>query len=122
MAEWFVPKKRVMGIEPMVSFIFLGKISWIYFSLYSIVLHYIPYKFPIEVLVIGIGVGMGLIVYSLQKTIGRLIRKYDLQKEYKYLSKGEKRKRNFVGMVSCIVVYGGSFYIGVKMIGGYAVN
>lgn len=119
-AEWFASSHdRVL---PGVSFIFLGKLSWIFLSLYCIALHYIPYKFSIEVLVIGVMAGMFLIVYSLQKTIWRLVRKYDLRKEYKYLSKSEKRKRNFVVLASCILVYGGSFYIAVKMIGGYAVN
>lgn len=122
LAEWFVPKKRKSGIEPMVSYLFLGKLSFIYFSIYCIIIHYIPYKLSIEALVIGIMAGMALIMYGFQKSVARWMKEYELRKKYKYLPLNERRKRNFIGLTSCILIFYGSFFIGVKMIGGYAVK
>lgn len=81
-----------------------------------------PYKLSIEGLVIGVMVGMALIMFGFQKSVARCVNEYGLRKEYKYLGIDEKRKRNFIALSSCIFIFYGSFFVGVKMIGGYAVN
>ena len=117
LAEWFVPKKRVMGIEPMVSFLFLTKVSFAFFAFYFTFISYLPFR-PASEIVITILVGVVLfIMCGFHNAVARSVKKYELRKEYKCLTKGERRKRNAIGLFLMFFVYLGACFVAIVMVG-----
>lgn len=117
LATWFVPKKNT-GIEPVISHLFLTKVSFIFLAIYCTLIKYLPVKLSIEVFVTGILLGTGLIMYSMQKIVARWVREYGLKKEYKTITKKKRGMRNAIGLFLMFFVYLAAFYIAVKTIGG----
>ena len=116
LATWFVPKKNT-GIEPVISHLFLTKISFIFFALFAVVINLLPFSIPSEITTILLILIIALIMYGFQKTVARSVKKYELRKEYKYLTKGERRKRNAIGLFLMFFVYLGACFVAIIMSG-----
>lgn len=109
LSEWFASSnERVLS---GVSFIFSGKVVFLFLPVYFALEHWFSFELSINLFMGGLIISLILIMYTLYKAVPKLVRAYDLRREYKYLSKGEKRKRNFIGLSLVIIVYFGSLYV-----------
>lgn len=117
LSKWFASSED--RVIPGVSFLFLTKMSFVLISIYYIILNITPYKLG-QFTVVGTSAILTLlIIYGFQKTVKNYVYAHKLAQEYKDLRKEEIILRNFIGLTLLIVIYLGTFFIGVKMIGGY---
>jgi hypothetical protein len=110
-------KDRVL---PGVSFLFLTKLSFVVFALCAIVVRLLPFKLHMGIVVVVPVLLSLFIMYGLQGSVKGYIKSNGIDKEFAKLPEAQRKRRNLVGVLMLIAVYGLSFFVAVKMIGGYS--
>jgi hypothetical protein len=107
-------------ILPGVSFLFLTKLSFAVFAIYTVVVSLIPFKLPMWIVVGGPVLLSLFIMYGLQDSVKGYIKSNGIDKEFAKLPEAQRKRRNLVSVLMLIAVYSLSFLVAVKMIGGYS--
>ncbi|MCF8715331.1 hypothetical protein JM658_10875 [Joostella atrarenae] len=122
-ARRWVNKKLPENVVPAAVYTFLTSFTFQAMGLYCIILGSIDFKFksfpPIFLGIVIIALGIG---YGFRKMAKKAIFKWGIEKEYKKLSKDERRRKNTFAFLFFWGSFAFMFYMGVKYLEGYLVN
>ncbi|KAB1067632.1 hypothetical protein F6U93_10120 [Tamlana haliotis] len=119
-AKRWVNKKMPERIIPSTIHIFISPFTFITAGLACVILGSITYKikYPEFVLVlIALFFGFGL-----QKPVKKAFHLWQIEKEYKALSKNERWNKNTLAFMFFWIGFGVFLFLGAKFLGGYLVE
>ncbi len=122
-ARWLVNKKMPERIIPSTLHFFATPFAFIGGGIYFVFIGSIPFKFDRYLpILIGLGLVMLPIQFFLEKKAKQAIYKWQIEKEYKTLTKNDRWNKHIFAFVFFWSAFGFSFYLTIKYLGGYLVK
>ncbi|MBU2951694.1 hypothetical protein KO493_13395 [Tamlana agarivorans] len=122
-SKWLVNKKMPERILPSTLHFFATPFTFIIGALYFVVIGSIKYRFESYLpILIGLVVVMLPFQLFIEKKAKRAIYQWQIEKEYKTLTKNQRWNKNTFGFIFFWSAFGVSFYLIVKFVGGYLVQ
>ncbi|MCF8715330.1 hypothetical protein JM658_10870 [Joostella atrarenae] len=122
-ARRWVNKKLPENVIPFTLQTFLSSFTFQVSGLYFVILGSIDFKFksfpPIFLGIVIIALGIG---YGFRKMAKKAIFKWNIEKEYKKLSKDERKRKNTFAFLFFWGSFALFFYLTVRFAEGYLVN
>ncbi|OBQ56574.1 hypothetical protein JJL45_12780 [Tamlana sp. s12] len=119
-AKRWVNKKMPERIIPATIHIFISPFTFITSGLACVILGSIVYKikYP-ELVLVLIALVFG---FGLQKPVKKAIHQWQIEKEYKTLSKNERWNKNTLAFLFFWIGFGVFICLGAKFMGGYLIE
>ncbi len=122
-AKWLVNKKMPERIIPSTLHFFATPFAFIAAGIYYTILGSIEFKFKTFLpILIGVGLVMLPIQFFLEKKANEAIYKWEIEKEYKTLTRNDRWNKNTFAFIFFWSSFALFFYFSIKYFGGYLIK